>query len=368
MARINIDIGTLGNPATGDTLRGAMEKINTNFTEVYSLVRDGSSGLIATDVTNGDLKIQSNGTGIVEIDNLQINGDAITSITTNASVDITGNGTGGVNIEALSFNGTSVSSTDSSTINLNDNVTVDGDLNVTGNITGTFSVSAVGDITAVGSTLTAPSNADLTLTTSGTGSVSVDGIQIKGTELSSTDSSQITIKENLHVTGNITGTVTGTIDADNSTVSNLEVDNFKAASIVTEAEGIGSNDNDTTLPTSAAVKDYVDARDIGDLSVTGSTISAPSNADLTLTTSGTGEVTTDGNFALVSGTPFIKIQRTDNANVPGIDFIGQGGTSGAKILFDGTSGVSNEVIFQTFDGSSLTESFRVQRSGAKVTG
>lgn len=30
------------------------------------------------------------------------------------------------------------------------------------------------------------------------------------------------------------------------------------AAIVTEAEGIGSNDNDTTLPTSAAVKDYVD--------------------------------------------------------------------------------------------------------------
>ena len=57
MARINIDIGVLGNPATGDTLRTAMSKINTNFAEVYSLVRDGSSGLIATDVTNGDLKL-----------------------------------------------------------------------------------------------------------------------------------------------------------------------------------------------------------------------------------------------------------------------------------------------------------------------
>ena len=31
-----------------------------------------------------------------------------------------------------------------------------------------------------------------------------------------------------------------------------------AATLVTESEGIGSNDNDTTLPTSAAVKDYVD--------------------------------------------------------------------------------------------------------------
>lgn len=51
-----------------------------------------------------------------------------------------------------------------------------------------------------------------------------------------------------------------TVDADNATVSNLEVDNLKAATLVTDSEGIGSNDNNTTLPTSAAVKDYVDTQ------------------------------------------------------------------------------------------------------------
>ena len=40
MARLNIDTGTLGNPATGDTLRTAMTKINTNFEEVYQIVGD----------------------------------------------------------------------------------------------------------------------------------------------------------------------------------------------------------------------------------------------------------------------------------------------------------------------------------------
>ena len=35
MARLNIDTGTEGNTATGDTLRTAMTKINTNFEEVY---------------------------------------------------------------------------------------------------------------------------------------------------------------------------------------------------------------------------------------------------------------------------------------------------------------------------------------------
>ena len=51
-----------------------------------------------------------------------------------------------------------------------------------------------------------------------------------------------------------------TLDFDNNTISNIEVDNFKASAIVIESEGIGSNDNDTTLPTSAAVKNYVDSQ------------------------------------------------------------------------------------------------------------
>ena len=51
-----------------------------------------------------------------------------------------------------------------------------------------------------------------------------------------------------------------TIDVDNNTLSNIEVDNFKASAIVTESEGIASNDNDTSLPTSAAVKDFVDTQ------------------------------------------------------------------------------------------------------------
>jgi hypothetical protein len=43
-----------------------------------------------------------------------------------------------------------------------------------------------------------------------------------------------------------------------TSVTNIDTTNFNATAIVTETEGISSNDNDTTLPTSAAVKDYVD--------------------------------------------------------------------------------------------------------------
>lgn len=66
------------------------------------------------------------------------------------------------------------------------------------------------------------------------------------------------------LTGEVTGTGTTSIS---TTVANgvLDVANFNAAAIVTAAEGIENNNNDTTLPTSAAVKAYVDAAVVGGL-------------------------------------------------------------------------------------------------------
>ena len=96
MARLNIDTGTDGNTATGDTLRSAMTKINNNFIDVYGLVGDPSTGLLTNSTTNGDIKVQPNGTGIVEIDQLQINNSAITPLITNGDLTLGVNGTGQV--------------------------------------------------------------------------------------------------------------------------------------------------------------------------------------------------------------------------------------------------------------------------------
>lgn len=42
------------------------------------------------------------------------------------------------------------------------------------------------------------------------------------------------------------------------TFESVDTTNFSSSTLVTESEGIASNDNDTTIPTSAAVKDYID--------------------------------------------------------------------------------------------------------------
>ena len=57
--------------------------------------------------------------------------------------------------------------------------------------------SSLGDLTAVGSTLSSPSNADLTLNSSG-GNVNIEGLTINGTNISTTDSST-----GVEITGNL---------------------------------------------------------------------------------------------------------------------------------------------------------------------
>ena len=76
-------------------------------------------------------------------------------------------------------------------------------LSTDGSGTLSFADLSLGDLTITGSTISTPSNADLTLTPGGTGGVVASGIKISGTTLSSSDSTVITIAEVLDVEGNI---------------------------------------------------------------------------------------------------------------------------------------------------------------------
>ena len=164
MARLNIDVGIEGNPATGDTLRTAMGKINDNFIEVFDdLSESGLGGRLTNETTNGDVVIQPNGTGIVEVDQLQITDDAITSLVTNSDLTLSGNGTGNVHVNdgslivgvndanavittlgtgdlTLSTNG----GTDSGTIEIKDGA--NGDITIENNGSGDILLKAGGQV------------------------------------------------------------------------------------------------------------------------------------------------------------------------------------------------------------------------------
>jgi hypothetical protein len=126
------------------------------------------------------------------------------------------------------------------------------------------------------------------ITNSGTASdVILDHDATSRTDTTSIDapSYNSTFEAVTSVTTNATGHVTA-IDVSTITLPEvadgvLDVDNFNASAIVIESEGIENNDNDTTLPTSAAVKAYVDASIVGGLVYQGGYNADTNTPDLT---------------------------------------------------------------------------------------
>lgn len=369
MGKLTVDTGTLGNPATGDSLRTAFNKVNTNFDEIYEVVGDPDTGLLTTAVTNGDIKVQPNGTGIVEIDSLQITDDDITSLLTNGTVSITGNGTGTVDVEGLSFKGTSISSGDSSTINLNENVNVDGNLTVTGNFdleglaVGTLDVD---NLNLNDNTISSDSNSDINISPGGTGNVVFPGITVADNTITTSGSNA-----NLELDAAGTGTVKviGNLTLDDSDeiklgdAGDLRIFHNGSHSIIRE-DGTGSlylqSDNNVILGKDTSTETMV--KGIAD-----GAVELYHNNVKKLETSSSG-VTVVDELHTEGATPHLTLKRTDNANVPTLRFKGSGGTIGASMDFQGTGGTSNELAFQIFDGSSIAERFRVTYTGATVTG
>ena len=135
-------------------------------------------------------------------------------------------------------------------------------------------------------TVTLVAGTNITLTDDGSNNITIDAANVDQT---------------VELTGDVEGIGTTLIEA---TISDgvLDVANFNASAIVTEAEGIENNDNDTTIPTSAAVKAYVDASTVGGLVYQGGYNAATNTPDLDTSPSAsikkgwTYTVTADGLF------------------------------------------------------------------------
>ena len=127
----------------------------------------------------------------------------------------------------------------------------------------------------------------------------------------------------------------------------LTVAKFAGSAIVTEAEGIASNDNDTTLPTSAAVKDYVDSQVA--TADTLSEIIASGN-----TTGGTDIAFADNDKALFGAGSDLQIYHNSTDSV--IDNI-----TGDLYITNKTD--DGDIIFRTDDGSGGFTSY-IQADGS----
>ena len=128
----------------------------------------------------------------------------------------------------------------------------------------------------------------------------------------------ITINATGDVTGSSTTTFTNkTFDADGTgnNLTNIEVANLKSGVLDTDLSSVSGSDD--TLASAKAIKAYVDANagggsSLGDLTAVGSTLSSPSNADITIQTSGTGNVVVENLTVNDDGAVVTGIKDEDN--------------------------------------------------------
>ena len=298
MARQAINIGSSANDGTGDPLRTAFDKINDNFVELYG--------------TDNDINTLDA--------NLDVSTHAITTGVTNGDITITPNGTGSIKLGSMKFNGTTLSSDDSTIININEGLVVDGTANISGATTlgGTLTV-ATSLALATGATVTGIDNGALgssatLLATQGAIKTYVDA-QVTASDLdfACDDSTTLSIdldSESLQFSGGTGITTAGTGNtvtvAIDSTVATLTGSQTLTNKVLTNP-----TINAATMTGAIAINGIT----LNDNTI----IANASNADLELDGSGSGAVKILANATVVGTLTTADITNTNNITTTQLD-------------------------------------------------
>ena len=370
MAQELINLGALANDGTGDTIRIAGTKINSNFTELFATSSVEShinviQNNITTDLSNADIVLKPAGTGAVVFPGITIDDNNIKASRTNDDLKFIASGSGSVVIDGIGFAGTSITATDSSIVNINENLIVEGTLNastpsfasgVTVNSTlgvdGTATLSTLtvsGASSFVGTTtidnltfndniIATSSNADLILSPGGTGVVNVSNLTIDS-DINLTDNviKLTRSNDNLELSASGTGSVAiSKIDMDEGTVDNTVI------GAATPASG--------TFTTVSITDPSVTADGV---TITDNTISTnASNSNLELSANGSGYVRINNINFTNSGGLAGQVLKTNGS--------GQLSWFTAPMLFDvsliddGTATLTGDSTTQTIDSFSAS--------------
>jgi hypothetical protein len=236
------------------------------------------------------------GSNSIELDQLTISGNSIRTNVTNANLEFDTNGTGSIQLGDITvdahlnnkdtFTAINIpfSSDGSTSQDVEFNMRADGApelyFNNTGDAAGRFRVGTGSlTISAEGSNSSA---GDVRIEAAGTLTLDANTINLGGDTIVVSGNRMFTDQSNedMELLANGAGNI-----------SLLSPANMNSNKI--------TNVTDPTANQDAATKAYVDAQvlasgDTGDLTINGSTITAPSNADLTLTVAGTGQIVVDG--------------------------------------------------------------------------
>lgn len=289
---------------------------------------------------------------VIQFEQIQLTGNAITTTDSNANLELRANGTGSILIPT-------------NDVQIDNNLTVTGTITV-GNVTSVSAITAdtfsTGDILINDNYITTTqSNSDLELRTAGTGSVIIDDFDINGSTIAT--SSDIIIAPgsdivNINATGALKLPVGDTSERPTAAAGQIRfntdlarfegyngtnwvnlkgVEDLDGNTKVTAELTEGANDN--------VIRFYIDGSqivdinstrlaapkiDVDDISIDGNVITTTNgNKDLNLTANGTGRITFD-NFAFKNNT----ITNTETNAVTVIESTGSG-----YVKFSGSYGI-----------------------------
>ncbi len=368
MAQQTLNIGTNANDGTGDNLRAAMIKVNENFTDIYSApgftvdTISFSGNEISAVRSNDDLVFKPAGSGAVQFPAIKIDDNNIVGTRSNENINLLPSGTGSVVFGAIKIKGTSLSSDDSTIININDGLIVDGTATVTGtslfsnNVTMSSDLDVAGNTTlanitasgtaALSGTVTidnltfndniigSTSNADINLTPGGTGSVIISNLTVDS-NINITDNQITTTQSNSDLV--IAPAGTGQVVMSKADINGGTIDNTVIGGSTPLAGSF------TTLSTTQSFT--IDGVTIADNTVSTNS----SNANLELTGNGTGGVRISGFTFPTSDGSSGQFITTNGLGV--LSFATAGATLNHSGIADATTTISSSAtsVLNTFD-------------------
>jgi len=322
MAQQVIDVGTSADSGNGDSLFEAGNKINNNFGDFFDLtpVKADIKFLgnnITARLSNADIVVHPSGTGTVLFPGIRFNDNNIEVLNSNDDLKIVANGSGRVTIAGLGFGGTTISSDESSSVNINENLIVDGDFTVADSF-----VFSGAQTFASGTTFgnLALSNGQIINNSGGTISFGNENITTTGTFNMGTGSAfgtldfidgQITDDSGAISFGNENISTTGDLSAGTTTFGTAIVSGATSFAAPVTVDSLSFNDNIISTSTNADLE--LTPGGTGVVNVSNMTIDSSinftdnvikvitSNADMILSANGTGSVQIN-NMDLDSGT------------------------------------------------------------------
>jgi hypothetical protein len=369
-----IDVGVNADSGDGDSLYESGNKINNNFEDFFDLVPVKADikffgNNITSRLTNADIDVHPSGTGSIVFPAIRFNDNNIEALNSNDDLRISASGSGRVVIAGLGFKGTSISSSDSSSVNINENLIVDG----TGTFGGTFAFSGAQTF-PTGSTFATLTFANGSITDS-TGAISFgnENLTTTGTVAAGDDSvignltltdGSITDSSGAISFGNENLTTTGTLTAaTGSTLGNLTFANGS----ITDSSGAISfgNENLTTTGTSFAINST--------LTVTNGSITDSSGA----ISFGNENVSTTGTIARATGSTIGNLTLANGSITDSSGAISFGNenltTTATSMAINSTLTVANGSITDstgafTFVNENLTTTGNLTVDGASTLG